>query len=36
MATLSDDCFDPKQQDASRQPTAYSQPVINQQMIGRE
>jgi drug/metabolite transporter (DMT)-like permease len=36
MATLSDDCFDRKVQDAVHQATTYAQPMINQQMIGRE
>lgn len=36
MATLSDDCFDRKLQEAGREAATYSQPMINQQMIGRE
>ena len=36
MATLSKDCFDRKVQDASRDAAGYAQPMINQQMIGRE
>ena len=36
MATLSDDCFDRKVQDAVHEATTYAQPMINQQMIGRE
>jgi drug/metabolite transporter (DMT)-like permease len=36
MATLSEDCFDRKEQDASSNRAGYSVPMINQQMIGRE
>ena len=36
MATLSEDCFDRKVQDASCEAATYAQPMINQQMIGRE
>ena len=36
MATLSKDCFDRKGQDAACKATGYAQPMINQQMIGRE
>jgi len=36
MATLSEDCFDRKAQEAGRETATYSQPMINQQMIGRE
>ncbi|MCL6698944.1 DMT family transporter [Sphingomonas sp. NSE70-1] len=36
MATLSEDCFDRKAQDATREEAGYSPPMINQQMIGRE
>lgn len=36
MATLSKDCFDRKVQDSSRDAAGYAQPMINQQMIGRE
>jgi len=36
MATLSEDCFDRKAQEAVPGAAGYSQPMINQQMIGRE
>jgi drug/metabolite transporter (DMT)-like permease len=36
MATLSEDCFDRKTQDAAGDTAGYVQPMINQQMIGRE
>jgi len=36
MATLSKDCFDRKAQDASCDTAAHTQPMINQQMVGRE
>lgn len=36
MATLSKDCFDRKGQDAACNAAGYAQPMINQQMIGRE
>jgi drug/metabolite transporter (DMT)-like permease len=36
MATLSDDCFERKAQEAVGEPAGYTQPMINQQMIGRE
>src|SRR5688572_20863965 len=36
MATLSEDCFERKVQDAAGDTAGYVQPMINQQMIGRE
>ena len=36
MATLSEDCFDRKAQEALPGAAGYSLPMINQQMIGRE
>ena len=36
MATLSDDCFNRKGQEAVGKPAGYTQPMINQQMIGRD
>ena len=36
MATLSEDCFDSKAQDAVGRAEEYDPPMINQQMVGRE